>query len=518
MAQFVISINSILKGISSSQYISQNGEYNSSIAIDPDMIVNDTDIRTGGVLIPVAYSKFSGANVDSYPVAILTTPHDTNIYVVLKNGKLISYDKTLTTETLIGTVAGGNAEGAVYYNNYIYIFGTGVSKNDVSRYGKLDGLPTLTNGVWTGVTLGSQTGLTNTAYPSIRNATLPNHWAHVHEDKIYFCDYANGQGLIHKIRTTAASGGASNDDSQYNVLDLPFGYKPVDIESWGTDIVILAMQTTDDTVNQGNAALFFWDKVSSSFYNQVPLLDPLATALLNHNGLLYIWTGNFQDGMRLSVYAGGSVIKTIEYYEEGNSPFQGAVRAYGDRIVWGSYVSYPDTAGCVWAYGSKNPKFPKGLHNIARISGTGTNPLITALNYSLQKSSRQPQMQIGWRDDAGYGIDKFNSSGNYNSVWRSQIYNINKGFKITKIELNFAKTVSANMTITPTLYFDNLSSNTALTTINNTNYSNNEKRVYIYPKNGNTGLLNFLLELKWTGTVSLPVLLPIKIFIDVENN
>ena len=43
--------------------------------------------------------------------------------------------------------------------------------------------------------------------------------------------------------------GAGNNGTTYNALDLPLGFMPVDIESWGTDLVILAIQTSDTTIN-----------------------------------------------------------------------------------------------------------------------------------------------------------------------------------------------------------------------------------------------------------------------------
>ena len=74
--------------------------------------------------------------------------------------------------TTIGTVTGNVANGAEIYNDYLYI----TTGTDVSRYGPLSGSPALTNSVWTGATLGSQTALTNTTYPTINGAPIPKHW------------------------------------------------------------------------------------------------------------------------------------------------------------------------------------------------------------------------------------------------------------------------------------------------------------------------------------------------------
>ena len=167
MATKTLKINQIFKGHSASQYFGADGTYNTSTAIDPDLPIVSTDVRTSGYIVPVGYSKFSGANVNAPVIRMITNPKNTLVYSVLTNGRLISYTSAFGSETLVGTVSGGVAKWAEYYNNYIYIF-TGT---DVSRYGPLNGAPSLVDGVWTGATLGSLTALTNTTYPSLRGVS-----------------------------------------------------------------------------------------------------------------------------------------------------------------------------------------------------------------------------------------------------------------------------------------------------------------------------------------------------------
>lgn len=525
-----ITIKSVLGGHSPTHYFGRADQYSWSMGIDPEFwITHDTD-STSGQMIPTAYTAFSGANVTSYPVAIITNPKNTLIYTVLQNGRLISYTSGLASETLIGTVAGGNAEGAFYYNNYIYITGTGASKNDVSRYGPLNNSPALADGVWTGATLGSQTALTDTTYPTWRNIDVPNHWGHVHVDnQVYFCDFLNGKGMIHTIKTRKVTDeGDTNDNSAYNVLDLPFGFYPTSIVSFGNDLVIGAVQTISADVNQGDSALFFWDTISRSFYKYLPISDPYVTAMKYHNGILYVWSGNAVDGIRLMRYVGGDQLETLIYHTNGTPPLAGAVDALAGRIIWGSYANGPssaDYAASIFAYGSKDDRLPKGLFNVARYSGTtaSDNQIITACKFAQQLGSYQPRMIFGWKNTTNgtkldRGLDFNTETGTINALWQSLPFLINQKFRVVRVDLSFTDAIAANMTVTPSLIYDDYGTTEALTTINNTNFTNSERAVKLFPSGGNVGYNNFMLKLAFTGTDVLPVALPIRIIIETLDN
>src|SRR3990167_7695594 len=158
--------------------------------------------------------------------------------------------------------------GAEYYNNYIYLF-TGTN---VSRYGPLNNSPALAHNIWKGTTLGSLTALTNTTYPTLRGVTIPNHVSYVHGDgSMYFADFINGQGLIHRINTKKVTNeGDTNGTtvaSAYNVLDLPFGFYPTAITNYSTATLIAGIYTVDTTINQGRSAFVLWDPTdTTSFY------------------------------------------------------------------------------------------------------------------------------------------------------------------------------------------------------------------------------------------------------------
>jgi hypothetical protein len=140
-----IIIGSIFEGFMPSALFGGENEYLQAIGIDPDVPLTDsaTDLKTGGCIRPVQYSAFSDTEIDAAPLAIITTPQSDLTWVILANGKIVAYDDTLIAADShsIGQVTGNIARGAFYYNNYIYIIGTGAAHDDVSRVGPLNTLP-----------------------------------------------------------------------------------------------------------------------------------------------------------------------------------------------------------------------------------------------------------------------------------------------------------------------------------------------------------------------------------------
>mgnify|MGYP001583113209 CR=1 FL=1 len=534
MPKFTVTIESILGGISSNAYMGRTDQFHASIGIDPDRPIQTSGVtKTSGVLVPSSAEDVSGVVLSGYPLWIVTNPKGTAselIYVYASDGEFISYVNAGGTGTLEGTPTSGAGNGMAYYNNYVYL----ATPTNVSRYGPLDGTPTLTNTVWTGTTLGSQAALADALYPTQRGVTLPNHPMHVHIDnKLYVGDTVTaanankGRGVIHWIRTTRTTDeGDTNDGSTYGAFYLPFGYTPTDIESWGTDVVVAAIPNTDSVAGRfSNAKLFFWDAINAPTlpYKVVELQDPLVTALLNHNGNLYLWTGSYGSGIasdsvggvRLSVYQGGYTIKQLTFQEEGLPPIPGGVAASGNRIIWTGYTSYPEDQICLWAYGYKDGNLPAVLHNIVTGSATasGTTWTSTAVAVVEQVSfGADPRLWMGWKDGAvtqDFGIDRINATANVArpAVYRSLIYSMKQPFRINKLSLPLGAAVAADMTLIPTILTDDLSASTALTTINSTNYAASERRVVMFPSVFGTN--NFCLQLRWSGTAILPVNLPI---------
>lgn len=535
MPKFTVTIDSILGGISPNPYIGRRNQYHAGIGIDPDKRIQTTGVpKTSGFLVPSQAEDVTSTELSGYPVWIVTNPKGTSgevIYVYASDGEVIPYASAAGTAGTVRTPTSGAGNGAAYYNNYLYL----ATPTDISRIGPLDGTPSLANTYWT-VTLGFN-ALTNASYPTQRGVTLPNHPMHVHVDnKLYIGDtetgaVANrGRGKIHWIRTSrnATAEGNNNDGSTQDAFFLPFGYAPIDIESWGTDLVVLAIPNSDSiSTRMGHAKLFFWDAINAPSlpYRVVDLPDPLGTALLNHQGNLYIWTGSYASGgitdviggTRLLVYLGGYSVKELAFLEEGLPPIAGGVAAAGNRIVWGGHISYPEDAICLWGYGTKSGLIPPALHNIASASKALTDVTTYTATAVAAVEQRDFGMEthwwMGWKDGAAtqdFGVDRIGNTGTGRlSVWRSLIYALPAPFRINKLSIPLGAAVAANMTLVPTIFVDDLSTSEAQTTINNTNYAASERRIVQYPTIH--GKHNFCLQLRWTGTAVLPVNLPIVI-------
>lgn len=513
MAKLNIKITSILDGMSPSWHFGSENQYLAGVSIDPEGS-DSTFLRATGSIFPTRYTKFSAGKISAAPMWILTNPKNTNIYTYLDNGGFLSYSNTLGSETLIGTPTAGAGNGAIYYNDYIYL----MTPTDVSRYGSLSGgSPTLTNTYWTSTL--SATALTDTAYPSTRSVEYPNHAPHLHVDnKVYFCDYINGQGKIHYIKTTNTG---VNNGSTYGALDLPFGFLPMDIESFGTDLAILATfegQWASGAIPKpGSGALFLWDTFSSSFYRQINLGETIASSLLNKNGELFLWSGTLGTGVRVGRYLGGDSIQPIINLKEGAPPVAGAVDSIGSKLFWGGFQTYPTAAAGIFSLGYANAQLPgSALNFMGRISdSTNTLPIVTSLKLVSQSSTGSFYPYIGWRTDttAAYGIDQLGGSAAYTSIFRSQVFNVGQEFSIKKVRIPLSVAIASGMTITPKIYVDDEVTSFTLTTINSTNYPNSERTIDISPV-AVRGQHNFYLELAFTGTTEVAANLPINISVE----
>jgi|15BtaG_2_1085339.scaffolds.fasta_scaffold03712_3 hypothetical protein len=522
MARKSIQITGVLGGISPSSYLYAEGQYLSGVGIDPDLPVSDADndYLPSGVLRPSAYADFTDS-VDDLVTWIITNPKDAKVYGYSIDGKVHSWDSSFASETTVSTIASASGNGAVYYNNYLYF----ITDTDVARYGPLNNSPSMTTGVWTGATLGSQTALTDTTYPTMRQSVaLPNHVAHVHGDgALYFCDFAQGQGLIHKIRTKKTTDeGDTDNTSLYNALDLPFGYKPTAINSYGTDLVVAAIQTNDANLSQGESALFFWDAISPSFYRRVPVPDTLITAIVNVNGVLYVFSGGTgNNGYRVSAYTGGAQLQTVYVASDGYSPLPGAATAIANKVIWGTTQKVPTTGSpeyysSVMALGAIDPRLPTGAQPVANLTATttSTNGVVGAVLHAQQGSYTFPKVIASWKDGSTQGIDK-RSTTYGTSIFQSPLVTIGSSFTVVGVRFALAEKVAANMTITPTLFMDSLKDSSALTVMNNTNFANSE-RIYSVKPNIK-GYNNLMLELRWSGTALAPVLLPIIIDVEIDD-
>jgi|TARA_R100000501_G_scaffold4526_1_gene9666 hypothetical protein len=516
--KFTIRIDSILGGFTPNIFTGRDDQFDASIGIDPDQPM--AVFTDSGVLMPTTYSDFTSANLTDDPMWLMTPPRGTELlYAYCADGKLLSYD-TSFTEALVTTTGGTQGQGGrggVYYNNYIYMaYGSSETRQaDIARWGPLDGTPALQESWW-GSTIGL-TDLDNETYPTVQGSVLPNHPMHVHTDgRLYVGDFdsststaaTRGRGLIHFIETEFATDeGTADNGSTYNALDLPFGMMPVDIESYGTDLAILAIPATSGaTFRGGRASIFFWDTLSDAFYRRVDISDPGAGALLYHNGRLYIFSGSYTQGCRVSVYLGGNEIQQIAFLPYAEMAFAGGVEGLGDRIYWGSRTTYPDNAGCVFALGYKNMNIP-ALHNI--ISSDGA--MVTSLLRARQDSFNNTDLIVGSNSPT---IDRRTGDPN-TSKWRTKAYQVGQPFSINRVSFGVGEAIAANHTLTVRLFesLDNTAvdpggtTGVALETVNNTNFADSERRIVL--TSDFEGVNDFQMQLAWTGTNTLPVLLPI---------
>jgi len=264
-------------------------------------------------------------------------------------------------------------------------------------------------------------------------------------------------------------------------LKLEKDFIPTAIVSYGTDLIIAAS-------NGEEAKLYFWDTFDNSFYREVKLPYPTVSALLNHNGDLYVFGGD--EKFSIGKYIGGEAIQEIYHSDHGLLPLQGAVKTFHNKIMFGSRQTYPSTGGCIWAWGTKVN--PTGLHAIASVSAQVS---------SLHQSGED---LIASSD----GLYEKGSDG-YNSTWRSQMFNFSQPFSIDKITIPFTGSLGAGATATTvkaTLRYDN----DRITDDEHTITLGSDSRMFtIYPKH--QGTTNFCIELTWSGDTFVGVGLPIKI-------
>ncbi len=512
----IIPIDNILNGWSTSDYISRQGKFLSSVAIDPDLPAYDDGNKPCGYIRPTVMNKFSGTNIDAVPLWLLTNPKDNKIYAILNNGKFISYTNDYTTETLINTLTACSGNGANYYDNAIYI----ATNTDIAKYSPLDNSPTMDTTYWTSTL--SKTALTDINYPSINGVEMPNHVMHKHTDnKLYVCDVIDNKGYLHYIKTSKTTNeGDTDNGSTFGALDFNYGEYPTCIETYETDLVVGLIEGIDTTTKQKPAKISFWDTTSDSYSSitSVELSDPLITAIKNVNGTLYVFSGSANKGCRVSVLVSGYKLEEIAYLPEVYPPLPGAVDHILNRISWGSATVEPMIAPAIFSFGAKEAEIPMGLHCTDRASGNGTNPMITAILYATQTSFIIPPLIAGWKDDTSFGIDK-KATGGGNSIWRSDVFTVDERFIIDRIRIPFVQGIDENMTLTVKIYKDgatntpNANDNT-LKIINNTNYIENEKFIEIKPNIRCDN--NFFLQLEWSGTALLTVALPITIKIKID--
>lgn len=517
---FQIKIDSVLGGIGAYSDFARKDQFRMSYSIDPDQAYN-TDSIASGLLRPVAYTKFSGTTITATPMWMTANPKDANVFVYDSAGSVYTFDSGFTPTGLADLNDGGTAtgNGLAYYDNYVYA----ARSTTIARYGPLNGAATWADDYW--VTTLSKAALEDTTYPNFtgNSIEMPNHPMYRHSDgKLYFGDVVGNQGAIHYISTTKTTvEGDTDNSSTYNALDFPYGYWPTAITGYGTDIAIALYEgSTTSTTLQRRAKLSFWDTTNPNTYDKlidVEFPDPIITALLNSNGILYTFSGQIGlRGTRICRFVGGYSFEQVAYIEEAFPPSQGAVDGFLNRVVFGSRItSYVDRAGVdrggvVFSVGSKKSAISNEIFSIMGCSSADLTASITAMGFFEQAGTGVQRMITGWSNGgasggSNNGLDRQNNFST--AYFTSQKYRLGQPFKITKIRFPLVEALGSSSVI-PTVYIDNSVSTTQLTSMNSTTYPN-EQTVVMRP-NGMTGRHTLQLEIKWD-SASTPLSLPITI-------
>lgn len=453
------------------------------------------------------------------PMWQISNPKDTFLYVYDASGSIYTINNASTFSTLGDLTDGGTStgNGSEYYDNYIYF----ARDTTVARYGPLDGTPAFTDDYW--VTTLGKTALTNTTYPSHSSTgiKLPNHVMHRHSDgRLYFADVVGNQGYIHYISTTKTTvEGDTDNGSTYQKLQLPYGYYPTDIESYGDQLAIAILESPSvNNVIQKPAKIIFWDTISQSYNKIVEFPDPVITALQFDpvSGVLYVFSSlQISSSIRISRFVGGYSFQQIKVDTLNSPPYPGAVDNSLNKMICG-------LGNSVYSLGSNASTTRKPFYsNFGTVQRSGlTGTYITSVKYFIPASTINYRPFIGWSTLSGnHGIDGTSNSGNnLDNEWSSQYYNIGQPFKIKSIKFNTDLFLSGT---TATLRVDIiLDDNTTITGPNVNGAIYGPIGRFVYRPSDAAGKSNFYIHIVWSGVDdgAPNVLLPITIDYELIND
>lgn len=493
-------ISSILGGWSVLQNFGSEGEFLASLGIDLEDNLELT--KPSGAIAPTRYSEVSSAALAAAPMFISGANASTGVFVLDANGSLLTYSAVLGSEAVIGGANSDSARGngMAVWNDYVYA----ASGTDIHRFGPITATAPSFSAYWASSL--SMSALTNSDYPVTRDVTFPNHFLYPHNDgRMYVLDYDGANGRIHSF-TTDANG--ANGSGRFNDLTLPPGLMPVAAAPYGTDIAIVclpeAKYASGVIPKADSSILALWDAIPTHAPHRfIPINEPVATAIANRNGELYIWAGNIDTECKVLRYLGGYSFETVAYVPEGSPPPSGAVDTSGNMLAWGGSTTYPETAAGVFTLGYRSGKLPaNALNHIARSTAIGSLPVVSALKF-LQRNKKPI---IGWRDGTpAYGLDAIASSGSYNSLFRSGLVTPRRRFILRRLVIPLSKAVTSGVIITPTVYVDNESANAVLTVINETNFASSE-RIIDFQNLTVHGQHDFYIQFSFTGTTEIGIL------------
>ena len=510
MAEQIITIDSIMGGKSRSKYYADTEEFLNSIAIDPDLPENDTGDEPCGLLRPTAMEHFTGATLTGIPIWITEASTVEKAYMLTDNGDievLVNSGGVIARSSQVASI-GDASDCMAYYKDYLYITRTG----DVARYGPLSSSPSVFSSYWVSGLV--QTAMASVTMPSINGVSLPSHIIanSVSDDALYIADYQSNVSYVHRISLDDSDG---DFNSEFKALAVRRDLRVTCMANWGENLVLGCINGTSDEVRQQPAKLLIWDKESDDPTDITPdsFSDPLITAVKNVNGQIYVASGYPGYGCRIWRLLSVRNLELVASMPDSPPPLPGAMTGLVNRLVFGGYKTNPESAGTVFAFGSKEG-LPLGLHTILKVPAPGTNPIVTCMNFLELYSNGVMIPIVGYKSSSMRGLARRSTTYGDHSIIQSQIFRIGGRFQISEVRIPLAQVIAANMAFT-VKFFDmygtqlqKAGSNYVITVTNAAPYSG-KKTIKVDP--GITGENGFYMQIEWTGSALCTIALPITI-------
>jgi len=183
-----------------------------------------------------------------------------------------------------------------------------------------------------------------------------------------------------------------------NGLDLPPGWKVIDIEPWNDQLLIGAYSTTQD-----QSAIFIWDGYSDSWSAQIPVPEPKVYSIVSDGQIAYI-----KAGQRGNIYEFlGNAVRLVKQipgsYTSSATEIVNpdAMTLVNGRLLMGvsNATGNPCKQG-VYQYGSPNINYPRVL-DLSYILSTGNKTSVSIGSIKVDNGT----IFVSWNDGANYGVD-----------------------------------------------------------------------------------------------------------------
>lgn len=353
----------------------------------------DVFTRPGVLQINFKTTKVSGTTVTNTP-QWFTEDASGNILCYDASNKLYrSTDSGDTWSNVTGnTQTAGNGNGLGNWKGYTFcIRNTAI---DLS----LNTTPTTWSNSW-------YSGLTSATWHPVLSA----------QDDILYIGNARYIATITEVAgSTFDPANAATYSINATALDLPQGYNVTSAEELGKYLVIGASSP------YGDSRVFYWDRISPSFFLPQKYQDVDISQLLSYNNELYI-VGRDAHTVYLSNLSSYSILKEFNFFRMNESTgftldtSPGGIMRHQEKIYTGI---------ATFTTGGDDTVNPIGVYSVTRDGklffehqiSTGNLGALTAgvSAESLWRIARDTYL-IGWRDDTtpSYGIDKISTTARY---------------------------------------------------------------------------------------------------------